>query len=445
MAILTRQNELISILQKASELAKSAEVDAFEIHASIDQGHVIGVRNLVPETLEFNITQHLSVHVYYQGKTGYAQTSDLSINSIKAIIQSAKTIAMHTEKDPFSGIIDAKELCTPKSLSSLYQPWEDFTIEKALELAKNCESYALDNQDISHSDGVSISGFEILHGFANSHGFLDVYPETRYSISAEFIADDKHGMQRDDAYYASRSIEGLPDTKHIAEEAINRTLARRNPQSIKTQNLPIIFSPQIAKSFISKLLTALKGSRQYHKNTFLSDVLDQRVLPHGINITENPLIKGAMGSQPYDDEGVNKGLNPIITDGVVNRYILNSYSARQLGMQSTGNAGGLSNVEIDAKHACSEHELITKMDHGIIIHETMGQGANLTTGDYSQGAMGFYVKNGQIQYPIDNFSVVSDLKTMLGNIQGISIDNVSKNSGIQVGSILINECHISGQ
>jgi PmbA protein len=442
-----RRTEIMSVLQTACDISKSCQVDSFEVHILVNQGHVISVRNLAPELLEFNVTQKLSVQIYHEGKTGYAQTSDLSFNSIKNTIESAKKIAKYTERDAFSGIVERKYLALPQGIESLYHPWKNFTVERVLDLAKKCESYGLNHRDISCSDGVSISQYEMLRGFANSYGFIDIYPETKYSINASFITKDKHGMQRDSAYYAGRDIQKLPSVRSIAEEAIEKTIARKNPQLIKTQTLPIILSPSVAKSFIRHLLTALTGARQYNKNTFLHNVLDRSILPSGTNVVEDPMIENAIGSRAYDNEGVNKGINPIIENGVIKRYILDSYSSRQMKMETTGNAGGISNIKIyeRQKGRTTKAELIKKMDHGIIVEETMGQGTNLITGDYSQGAMGFYVKYGRIQYPIDNFNIAGNLKTMFASVQGLTTDNMDKNSNVQMGSLLTSDCHISGK
>ena len=445
MSIIRKIDAIKETLAQAVKMAESFNVDAFEIHCSIDQGHVIGVRNQLPETLEFNLTQHLGIEVYYQGRTGYAETTDLSTQSLRSVVQNAVTIARHTEKDPFSGIVKKGVLTQAKRLDYLYRPWQEFTIENAIEQAKACEAYALKEKDIFRSDGVTINSFEMLHGFANSHGFLDVYPETKHSISAEFIAKDKHGMQRDDAYYVNHDFTALPTLQQIAEKAISRTLARRNPRHIKSGNLPVIFSPNIASAMIGNLLAALKGSRQYHKNTFLYQKLNEKVIAETISIIEKPDIIGAIASRPYDDEGVNKGTSPIITGGKVERYLLSSYSARQLKLETTGNAGGISNIEIVTRHKCCEKEMISNLKEGVLIHETMGRGVSLTTGNYSQGAMGFYIENGEIQYPIDNFTVVGNLNEMLNNIQGIAYDNIDTNTAIRIGSMLIENCFISGE
>ncbi|WP_119344786.1 TldD/PmbA family protein [Facilibium subflavum] len=444
MSIIHHIAHIKNVLQTACEIAKKAQVDAFEIHCSFDQGHVIDIRKQQTENLEFNASQSLSIQVYHQGKTGYAETSDLSHNGLHTTIEHAKTIAKFTEADPFSGIIDKDKLCTPKALAYLYRPWKHFRIEEVIDMAKTCEQHALDYSKEICSDGVEISCFEILYGFANSHGFLDVYPESRNSISIELIVEDKHGMQRDDAYFTHYDIQSLPTPKAIAQLAIDRTLSRRDPQSIQSQSMPVIFSPTTAKTLINGFLTALKGGKQYHKNTYLYNKLHQMVTKENISLIEDPNLKDGMGSQPYDDEGVNKARNPIVIDGMLQRYLLNSYSARQLQSETTGNAGGVSNIVIQSRNMMPEAQLIQTMDHGVIIHETMGQGLDITTGDYSQGAMGYYVKNGQIQYPVDNFTVSGNLADMFKNIQAISNDNIDKNTRIQTGSLLIDNCHIAG-
>ena len=444
MSILDKKRYLQDVLQFASDVLHKKNIDAFEINCSYDQGHVIAVRDQQAETLEYNVTQQLSVTIYHQGKTGYAETSDLSEKSILSIIDNAKTIANFTEKDPFAGIIDKRFLCTPSEMPELYQPIANFSIDKLIEHAKHCEAIALENSDIDHSEGVDIDSFEILHGFANSHGFLHVYPETRHSIGMGLIAKDNHGMQRDNAYYSAHDFTTLPSIEHIAKLALKRTLDRRNPRRIQSQQLPILLSPSIARSFWGALLSAIKGQRQYHKDTFLLDKIDQSIIAHDISLIEDPNIPHALGNQPYDNEGVNLGENPIITHGVLNRYLLSSYSARQLKRETTGNAGGISNLTVHSSNIQAYDALIKSIDKGVIIHETMGQGFHITTGDYSQGAMGYYVEKGEICYPIDNFTIAGNLSQMLQSIIAMG-DDIEPFSRIQSGSLLIKQCSISGE
>ena len=438
-------NTIKETLEHASKIAQAQQVDAFEIQASCDQGHVIDVRNLTPEKLEFNMTQHLSVTIYHQGNSGHASTSDLSISGLQSTIDHAKTIAKFTEKDPFSGIVDKKLLCQPQRLDYLYRPWKDFSIEKAIDIAKKCENYGLSNNEIFQSEGASVDSFNLIYGLTNSHGFFDVFEQTRHSISAGFVSKDMHGMQQDYAHFTAHDFDLLPDIAEIAALAITRTLSKRNPQRIKSQKLPIILEPRVAKSLWHHMLSALRGTKQYHKNTFLLDTLGKQITDNNISIIEDPDIVDGIGSQSYDSEGVNKGKNPIIIDGCLSRYLLNSYSGRQLNMETTGNAGGISNIIVHTKKPATKDDLIKQMNQGIIVHETMGQGANLVTGDYSQGASGYYVEKGQIKYPIDNFSIVSNLAEMLLNIQGISHDDINKNGHIHTGSVLIENCFISSQ
>lgn len=445
MSILNKKRYLHNILQFVSQALHKKNIDTFEINCSYDQGHVIAVLDQQTETLEYNVMQQLSVRLYHQGKTGYAETSDLSEKSILSIIDNAKTIATYTEKDLFVGIIDKTLLCTPQEMPSLYQPMDNFSINQLIDHAKNCEAIALENHNIDHSEGVNINSFETLHGFANSHGFLHVYPETYHSIGIGLIAKGDQGMQRDHACYSAHDFTTLPSVKHIAHLALKRTLDRRNPRRIQTQKLSILLSPAIACSFWGALLSAIKGQRQYHKDTFLLDKINQTVISNDLSLIENPNIPYALGNQPYDNEGVNFGENPIITNGILNRYLLSSYSARQLKLEPTGNAGGVSNLIVKSnKSTLSQHELVKSLDKGLIIHETMGQGFHIATGDYSQGAMGYYVENGEICYPIDNFTIAGNLGDMLQDIIAIG-DDLEPFSRIRSGSLLIKQCSISGE
>lgn len=444
MLISDKKLYIKNLLEFSAKALHKEYIDAFEISCTYHQGHVIGVREQHTETFEFNIIQQLGITVYFQGKSGYAETSDLSENSILSVIKNAQTIANYTEKDCFSGIIDNQFICIPQEMPSIYKPIEDFCVNKLIDYAKNCEAIALNNSAIYRSEGIDISSSEVLHGFANSHGFLHVYPETRYGVNLGLIVKDKTGMQRDGVYYNSHNFKTLPDMKDIAKLAIERTLSRMNPRKIQSQNLPVLLSPTIARSFWKTLISGIYGQRQYYKNTFLFDKIDCRVVSSHVSLIENPNIPNAIGNRPYDNEAVNFGEMPIVTDGILNRYLLNSYSARQLKLKTTGNAGGISNIIVKSDQIMDYNSLINSLNKGIIIHEIMGQGFNITTGDYSHGAMGYYVEKGEICYPIDNFTIAGNLSDSFQNIVAIGTD-VEFYSSIFSGSILINQCAISSE
>ncbi|MFZ9035502.1 MAG: TldD/PmbA family protein [Francisellaceae bacterium] len=431
-------------LELAIDLAKKQTIDSFEIHLDHDESKSIGLRDGTCEKNEYSISQNLTVTVYKGQCSGLAETSDLTAAGITKTLKMAAAIASVTEADPFAGVVDAHRLCTPDRLDSIYHPWHNFSTDAAITLARECEDYGKSQAGISASEGVEIETVISLSGYANSLDFCHSYPQSFHSLSLGFIAKDHKTseMQRDELYYAIRDINHLPSPEHIGKTAAQKTLARLRPRRPKSGAYPIILSPNVAKELFNAVFCALEGQNQYHKNTFLFDTLDKRIAAPHLSIVEDSRLPFGIASRPYDDEGVSKGRNTLIEAGRVCRYILDSYSARMLRSETTGNAGGLSNILIDSNQSMTLATMISSLAQGILIHETMGSGINLSTGDYSQGAMGFYIENGHIQYPIDNFTVNGNIRDMLKSIIAIATDDLERSGKIITGSLLLEALNI---
>lgn len=441
--MLNKIEHMYSILDFSAKIAKQQYVDDFEIQILKSQSYIINVTNLKPDKIELNVNSSFFIKVYYNQSVGYANTADLNFSSLESTIIHAKTIARYTEKDNFSGIVNKNFLCKPMYLSHINKPWNDFDINKSIDLLKTCERYGFNNKYIIKSDGANLHTATFVKGIINSHGFCNVFQETKHSISIGFIAKDMYGMQQDYSYFNSRDFNLIPNVKKIASIAVNRVLSKRNPRKIKSQVLPIILEPRVAQSFIQHLLSAINGSAQYNKSTCLLKSLNNVITNKNINIVEDPNIIGAIGSQPYDSEGVNKGKNPVIMNGKLLRYLLDTYNGRRLNMETTGNAGGISNIIVSSNNYLTKRDIIKTVKQCIVVCDIMGHGIDIVTGNYSQAASGYYMSDGELKYSVNNVVVVSNLIDMLNNIKALSYDNIDKNSRIQVGSILIDNCFIS--
>ena len=325
----------------------------------------------------------------------------------------------------------------------LYHPWV-IEPEEAAQLAIECEAAGLRVDDrLINSDGAEVSTQQGLRVYGNSHGFIGSYSGTRHSLSCVLIGEDNNGMQRDYWYSLARNSSGLESALAVGEEAGRRTVARLSPQKAPTGNFPILLSPQLASGLLGHLLGAIGGGAQYRKASFLLDSVGSQVLPNWMSLREDPHIRGSLGSAYFDGDGVATRINDFVIDGVVDRYILSNYSARKLGMQTTGNAGGVHNLDIIAPQQ-SHAQLLKQMHTGLFVTELMGQGVNAVTGDYSRGASGFWVENGEILYPVDELTIAGNLKDMLLNIVAIG-DDVDMRGNIRAPSMLLDAMTIAGQ
>lgn len=430
------------LCQQVVSYASECGATSSETHLGIDEGFSVNVRMGQVESLEYHLEQAMSVSVYINQKSGSASTTDLSDAAIKRTIEKACSFARFTEDDPFTGLADKSLMATEILDLDLYHPWE-LDPKQAIELAKNCEQMGLDyDQRITNSEGSSVNTNKAYRVYANSHGFIGDYHSTSHSMNSVFIAKENGAMQRDYDYTVARNANDLDDIAELARRAASKTIARLGPHKIATAKMPVIFNHDLAVGLLGNLFRAISGSNLYRKSSFLLDHLDKAIFPEWMQITMRPHIVGGMASKSFDSEGVATQDRDFIQDGVLKSYLLGSYSARKLGMQSTGTAGGIQNMLVD-NSGINFDQLLQKMGTGLLVTELIGQGVNIVTGDFSRGAFGYWVENGKIQYPVDGITIAGNLKDMFADIVAIS-DDTEKRTSIQTGSILIKEMMVAG-
>lgn len=427
--------------QQALDAAKKLGATAAEVGISQSQGLSINVRQAEIETLEHNKDTGLGVTVYLGHSKASASTSDLRPQAIYDTVAMACSIAKHTQEDAFSGLADAALMATSFPDLHLYYPWA-ISPEDAIALAMECEQAGRDfDPQISNSEGASVSSHEGQRVYANSHGFMGITQSSRHSLSCTLIARDAQGMQRDYWYEVARDSQDLASAASVGRKAAERTLKRLDSRDITTGHYPVIFAAEIASSLFRQLVAGIRGSALYRKSSFLLDKLGEQIFPEFIHIHEQPHLLKALGSTAFDAEGVATRNRDIIRDGVLQGYVLDSYSARRLNMTTTANAGGVHNLTVDS-HDLSFEDMLKAMDRGVIVTETMGMGINIVNGDYSQGAAGFWVENGEIQYAIDEFTIAGQLSEMFQGIQAVA-DDVDLRSNIRSGSVWIDKMMVA--
>ena len=435
-------DQLKQITQDILQQAQAAGATACEAEVNQGFGQNVTVRLNQVETIEYNRDKGLGVTCYFGQQRGHASTSDLSTEAIRDTVAKALSIAKYTAADSFAGLPEPELLAREFPELDLYHPWA-LSVEKAIEIAQTCEAAALAvDPSINNSEGGSVSTQESLFVYGNSLGFLAGYPTSRQGISCAVIAESESGMQRDYWYSAARSEGQLESATDVGRIAGERTLRRLNARKLKTTQAPVIFEAPIATGLLGGLVSAVSGGNLYRKTSFLLDSLGQQVCAPTVQIVERPHIKRALGSSPFDSEGVATKERDVVRDGVLQGYFLSTYSARKLGMHSTGNAGGCHNLIIQSG-ALDFAGLLKKMGTGLVVTELLGQGVNPVTGDYSRGAAGFWVENGEIQYPVEEITIAGNLKDMLKQIVAVGNDVVIRGSR-QSGSILIENMTIAG-
>ena len=423
--------------------ARSQGASAAEVSVSEDVGLSVTVRKSELETVEFNQDRGFGITVYYGKRKGSASTSDSSRGAIEETVRAARNIARHTEEDPCSGLADPELMPEVLPELDLYHPWA-LDAAAAEQLALSCEAAGLGHDKrIVNSDGAQVSTQQSCRVYGNSHGFIGSYLGTRHSVSCMLIAEDSAGMQRDYWYTLARDPTQLEDVQHVGEEAARRTTARLSPRKTATGSFPVVFSPQMASGLVGHLMGAISGGALYRKASFLLDSLGQQVASPHLTVKEEPHLRGCVGSSGFDGEGVATSAKAFITDGVVEHYILSSYSGRKLQMATTGNAGGVFNLLLtgDTRPVA---ELYRSMGRGLLVTELMGQGVNSVTGDYSRGASGFWVEDGEITFPVDEITIASNLKEMYRDIALLG-DDVDVRGNIRAPSILIGSMTVAGE
>jgi PmbA protein len=434
-------------LQKIAEdvlgQAKKLGATACETDLSDGFGQNVTVRRGEVETIEYNRDKGLSVTVYIGQKRGHASTSDFSPQAISDTVAAAISIAGHTAVDDCAGLADADLLAREFPDLDLYFPW-DLPVEQAIELARTCEAAALGiDKRITNSEGASVYLNESQFVYANSLGFMGGYPASRHSISCAVIASQDDTMQRDYWYSVARDAPDLEEADSIGRKAGARTVARLGAKKIATCEVPVLFEAPIASSLIGHFVRAISGGSLYRKSSFLLDSIGKQVFAPHIQIREMPHLKSGLASQAFDDEGVATHERNVVENGVVQGYFLSSYSARKLGLRSTGNAGGNHNLILENGVGLDFPALLKKMDKGVLVTELLGQGVNPVTGDYSRGAAGFWVEGGEIQHAVEEVTIAGNLKNMLLGISAAGSDVVVRGSK-QCGSLLIDRMTVAG-
>ncbi|PHS73752.1 MAG: metalloprotease PmbA [Cycloclasticus sp.] len=423
--------------------AKKQGADQVETAVSIGNGLSVNARMAEVETIEHHRDQGVGVTVYKGKRKGSASSTDFDTGSIKEMVSAACAIAQHAEEDPFSGLPEQHQLATHFPELSLNHPW-GISTEQAIEMAVNCENAARSfDKCITNSEGAGIQTFEGTRVMANSLGFNHGYPASRHSMSCSVIGEKDGNMQRDYWYTSARNSLDLDTPVEVGEKAASRTVSRLGARSISTRKCPVMFAAEVAGGFVGHFISAIRGGNLYRKSSFLLDSLNQQVFPTFINIHEQPHLLQGIGSTAYDSEGVATVPRHIVDGGVVQGYVLSSYSARKLGMQSTANAGGVHNLTVESGDY-NFQQMLQKMNTGLLVTELIGQGVNTLTGDYSRGAAGYWVENGHIQYPVEEVTIAGNLKDMFQSIVAVGND-VDLRGNTRTGSILIEEMTLAGQ
>lgn len=426
----------------ALELAK-VSTDGAEVAVTRTTGISVSTRYSEAENVEFNSDGALGITVYHQNRKGSASSTDLSPDAIKRTVQAAIDIARYTSPDPYAGVADRELLAFDAPDLDLFHP-TDLDPDRAIELAARAEEAALKSDPrITNTEGGSFNSHVGIKVFGNSHGMIQGYSSSRHSISASVIAEAEGDMERDYAYTIGRAIDDLQTPEWVGQECARRTLSRLSPRKLSTMKAPVIFAAEVATGLFGHLVGAISGGSVYRKSTFLLDSMGKQILPEWLTVQEQPHLLKGLASTPFDSEGVRTENRDIIKDGVLQTWLLTSYSARKLGLQSTGHAGGIHNWRINGQ-GDSFGQLLKKMGTGLVVTELMGQGVSGITGDYSRGAAGFWVENGIIQYPVSEITIAGNLQDMWRNMVTVGND-IETRSNIQCGSVLIPEMKIAGQ
>lgn len=433
---------LKQVVEDLLQEARQQGADAAEAGVSAQTGLSVTVRLGETETIEHTSDNGLGITVYFGHRKGSANTTDLRPDAIRESVTAACRIAKHTSEDPAAGLADADRMARDVRDLDLYHPW-DLDADEAAGIARDCEDAARGmDPRISNSEGASLYTQRSSFIYGNSHGFVGGYPSTRHSLSCAVIAQEGDEMQRDYWYDSGRLPGELAEPAAIGRQAAERTLARLNGRQLGTRECPVLFRADVAPSLLRSLFGAIRGHAVYRKSTFLLDQVGTQIFPEWVQISEDPLRLRGQASAPFDNEGVATSYRELVNGGVLQGYLLDSYSARKLGMQSTASAGGVRNAGISSSGQ-SFDELLREMDRGVVVTELMGQGTNPVTGDYSRGAAGFWVENGEIQYPVDEITVAGNLKDMYRQLLAVGSDNDTPGS-IDTGSWLIERMTVGG-
>lgn len=437
-----QENHYKEVVSDILNVAKEQGADSAAVAASMSLGLSVNVRNQDIDTIEYDKSKGLGITVYFGKKKGSASTSDLDSKSLQETVIKACNIAKVMAEDEYCGLADADLMAYDYPELDLMHEW-GINAEDATKLALSCEKSGLEYSDkITNSEGASVTTGLGMTVYGNSHGFIGSYLGSRHSASCVLIAGHQDKMQRDYWYSTARNYHDLENVKNIGKQAALRTLARMNPQKIKTQKAKVLFSPEMARGILGSFVSAVSGGNLYRESSFLIDQVNKKVFSDLITLTEDPYLKDGLGSSSFDGEGVRTQKRVLVDQGVLTGYVLSSYSARRLGLKTTGNAGGVHNL-LMTPGEYNQEQIIKNMGSGLLVTELMGQGVNITTGDYSRGASGFWIENGEIQYPVDGVTIAGNLKDMFNQIVTVGND-IDKRGNIQTGSLLIDSMMVAG-
>lgn len=434
--------QLTALVEEVLAEAKRQGASAAEASISVSQGLSVNVRLGEVETVEHTRDKGMGITVYFGQKSGSASTSDLGIAALRDTVRAAASIACYTAADEFSGLPERAALATDIPDLDLYHPWNP-GMDRAIALAQECERAARDaDPRIQNSEGASLSSHEGLEVYGNSLDFVGAVASTRHGLSCAVIGQDDSGMQRDYWYTTARRATDMEAAEAVGRQAAQRTVRRLGARKLKTCQTPVIYEAPVASSLLSHFIGAVRGSSLYRQTSFLLDHLGKPVFAPMVRIYEQPHLLRGLGSAPFDNEGVATRDRDLVRDGILQGYVLDSYSARKLGLQTTGNAGGVHNLSIESGPR-DLSALLKSMHTGLLITELIGFGVNNVTGDYSRGAAGFWVENGEIQYPVEEITVAGNLKDMFQHIREIGND-VDRRGSTRSGSILIENMTVAG-
>lgn len=433
---------LQSIAHDVLSEAKKMGATQAEVSVAANKGFSVSAHDGDVEKVEYNQDKSIDIHVFFGNRAGTSSISDLRPEAIRAAVEAACHIAKFTDEDPFSGLADNDELAYQYPQLDMSNPWS-ISVAEAIELAIQCERDALAyDKRIMSAEEASVATVEAVNLYANSHGFVGYYPFTKHDISCVLVAKEGEEMQRDYSYTTSSDYTKLESIATVAKHAAERTVRRLGARKIPTMKAPVIYLAEEARGLLGSFVAAMSGSSIFRRSSFLLDHLGKQIFPSFMQIQEHPHLHHALGSAPFDDEGVKTRANVFVENGVLRQYAMGTYSARKLGMKTTGNAGGVHNLTVKTGNK-NLQELIKTMDKGLLITEMMGQGTNLITGTYSRGAGGYWIENGEIQYPVHEITVAGKLQDIYMGIVEIGND-VDVRGNIRTGSILINEMMIAG-
>jgi PmbA protein len=446
----SRISELKQVIAEALELARASGASDAEAAASLQRGLSVTVRLGEVDTIEYHRDRGLSLTVYFGKAKGSASTADLRPASVREIVEKAATIARHTAADECAGLADPEALAREIPDLDLFHPW-DVAPEQAVELARECEAAGLAcDARLKNSEGATVNTHGGLRVYGNSLGFLQGFPSSSHSVSCALVAQQGEDMQRDHWYSLARHPAALEPVATIGRQAAQRALRRLGARRLATRRAPVLLVPELARGLFGHFVGAIRGASQYRRSSFLLEAAGTQVFPSFLSIAERPHLPRGLASSPFDAEGVATHDRELVREGMLEGYVLGSYSARKLGLKTTGNAGGIHNLLVTAAggdagpNSGSFDELLSRMGEGLLVTELMGPGVNGVTGDYSRGASGFWIEKGAIAYPVHELTIAGNLRDMLRAIVAVGSD-VDTRGPVRTGSVLIERMTIAGE